>query len=75
MPADVKVEESNTIWTCNDCRNISSLIDVYQLLKTPNFAVQTSLMLQFLWHDLTSNYDIIGPYSGLETVKMYCSGV
>ena len=42
--------------------NISSLVNVYQLLHTPKAAAQTSYTLQFLWHDLISSYDIIGPY-------------
>ena len=42
--------------------DMSSLIDVYQLLQKPQVAAQTNHILQFLWHDLTSNYDIIGPY-------------
>ena len=64
---------------------MSSLIDVYQLLKKPHFAAQTSYILQFLWRDLTSNYDIIGPYftcaesvdskfivaSMLDTIKLF----
>ena len=42
--------------------DMSSLIDVYQLLQKPQVAAQTNYILQFLWRDLTSNYDIIGPY-------------
>ena len=42
--------------------NLSSLTDVYQLLQTPQTAAQTSYILQFLWRDLTSGYDIVGPY-------------
>ena len=37
-------------------KDLSSLTDVYQLLQTP---AQTS---QLLWRDLTSGYDIVGPY-------------
>ena len=40
----------------------SSLTDIYQLLQTPKTAAQTSYILQFLWRDLTSSYDIVGPY-------------
>ena len=39
----------------------SSLSDVYQVLDS-NLAQQTSYILQFLWRDLTSDFDIIGPY-------------
>lgn len=42
--------------------DMSSLIDVYQLLQKPKVAAQTCYILQFLWHDLTSNHDIIDPY-------------
>lgn len=40
---------------------LSSLADVYQLLEG-DIAQQTSYILQFLWRDLTSDFDIIGPY-------------
>ena len=43
-------------------KNLSSLTDIYQLLQTPQIAAQTSNILQFLWHDLTSEYDIVGLY-------------
>ena len=42
--------------------NQSSLADIYQLLDGDRAAQQTSYILQFLWRDLTSDYDIIGPY-------------
>ena len=42
--------------------DMSSLTDVYKLLQEPQVAAQTKYILQFLWRDLTSNYDIIGPY-------------
>lgn len=38
-----------------------SLADVYQMFDGEN-AKQTSYILQFLWRDLTSNFDIVGPY-------------
>jgi len=41
---------------------MSSLVDVYEFLQTPKAAAQTSYILQFLWHDLTSSYDTVGPY-------------
>ena len=37
-----------------------SLADVYQLFD--DAVKQTSYILQFLWRDLTSKYDIVGPY-------------
>lgn len=39
----------------------ASLHDIYQFLSDAN-AQQTSYILQFLWRDLTSSFDIIGPY-------------
>lgn len=38
-----------------------SLHDVYEELKAPN-TVKTSYIMQFLWRDLTSDFDVIGPY-------------
>ena len=43
-------------------KDMSSLADVYQFLQAPQSAAQTSYILQFLWRDLTSPYDIVGPY-------------
>jgi hypothetical protein len=39
----------------------SSLADIYQMLDDTEVK-QTSYILQFLWRDLTGDYDIIGPY-------------
>ena len=38
-----------------------SLHDVYEELKAPK-AVKASYIMQFLWRDLTSDFDVIGPY-------------
>ena len=38
-----------------------SLADLYQMFNGEN-AKQTLYNLQFLWRDLTSNFDIVGPY-------------
>ena len=43
-------------------KDLSSLTDIYQLLQTPQTAAQASYILQFLWRNLTSSYDIVGPY-------------
>ena len=40
----------------------ASLHDVYQLFDSEKEAEQTSYIMQFLWRDLTSSYDIVGPY-------------
>ncbi len=41
--------------------DLSSLSDIYQTTDE-SCANQTSYVLQFLWRDLTSDFDIIGPY-------------
>ena len=43
-------------------KDMSSLTDIYQLLQNPKSTAQTSYILQFLWSDLTSSYNIVGPY-------------
>jgi len=43
-------------------KDIASLNDIYRVLKEPDSPGQTSYILQFLWRDLTSSYDIVGPY-------------
>ena len=40
---------------------LESLSDIYQAVDG-NLAQQTSYILQFLWRDLSSHFDIIGPY-------------
>ena len=42
--------------------DLSSLKDIYQVLLDPVTNIQTSYILQFLWRDLTSSYDVVGPY-------------
>ena len=44
-----------------DHHYMCSLADVYQCLESDK-ASQTSYILQFLWRDLTSSFDIVGPY-------------
>ena len=39
----------------------ASLHDIYQFLSEDK-DLQTSYILQFLWRDLTSSFDIVGPY-------------
>ena len=43
-------------------KDMSSLNDIYRVLKEPDSPGQTSYILQFLWRDLTSSYDIVGPF-------------
>ena len=46
----------------------ASLHDVYQLFDKDKAADQTAYIMQFLWRDLTSSYDIVGPfYTNSET--------
>ena len=40
----------------------ASLHDVYQMLDGSETTQQTSYILQFLWRDLTSSFDIVGSY-------------
>lgn len=49
--------------------DLSSLHDVYAMLDNEQ-PQQASYMLQFVWRDLTSSFDIIGPYySSSESLK------
>ena len=43
-------------------KNLSSLNDIYSVLQSSECKKQTSYILQFLWRDLTSEFDIVGPY-------------
>ena len=43
-------------------KELASLNDIYQLLKDPEAVQQTSYILQCLWCDLSSEFDIVGPY-------------
>ena len=66
-------------------KDLASLNDLYTLLHSSDTGKQTLYVLQFLWRDLTSQFDIVGPYftsSGsvdgkfvlacvLETVKLF----
>lgn len=48
-----------------------SLHDVYQGLSDDEKCQKTSYIIQFLWRDLSSSFDVVGPYytcpSSLET--------
>ena len=41
---------------------MSSLSDIYQLIDEDSATRQTSYILQTLWRDLTSSFDVVGPY-------------
>ena len=42
--------------------DMSCLHDVYQALDPDSLTKSTTYMLQFLWRDLTSRFDAVGPY-------------
>ena len=56
----------------------AALHDVFQLFDKNHCTKQTSYNLQFLWRDLTSSFDIVGPYYTIEETmpaKVICSCV
>ena len=70
MVDEVKVI-SSLIWNCQDHQIIglamtekdqASLHDVFRYFSDGHRTQQTSYILQFLWRDLTSSFDIVGPY-------------
>ena len=42
--------------------DLKSLHDVYDSLDTDEKCQKTSYVIQFLWRDLSSDFDAIGPY-------------
>lgn len=44
---------------------IASLHDVYEYLDTEELDKKATYILQFIWRDLTSDFDIVGPYLAL----------
>ena len=42
--------------------DMSSLHDIYMAYDEDTKTEQTTYVLQFLWRDLTSKFDIVGPY-------------
>ncbi len=42
--------------------NFASLHDVYEGLDTNERCQKTSYVIQFLWRDLSSDFDVTGPY-------------
>ena len=42
--------------------DLKSLHDVYEGLNVEEECQKTTYILQFLWRDLTSSYDVFGPY-------------
>jgi hypothetical protein len=52
-----------------------SLYDVYEGLQEDDKCQKTAYILQFLWRDLSSDFDIVGPYfncsSSIETLSFH----
>ena len=46
--------------------NQASMHDVFQLFDKDHCVKQASYMLQFLWRDVTTSFDIVGPYFSSE---------
>ena len=42
--------------------DMKSLHDIYEGLVNDEMCQKTIYILQFLWRDLTSNFDVLGPY-------------
>ena len=42
--------------------DMSCLLDVYRIIEKDNKTRNTDQILQFLWRDLTSAFDVVGPY-------------
>ena len=56
----------------------AALHDVFQFFDKNHCTKQTSYNLQFLWRDLTSSFDTVGPYYTIEETmpaKVICSCV
>lgn len=55
---------------------LCTLHDIYRMLDDTARTKQTTYVLQFMWRDVSSEFDIIGPYftsaDGLET-KFLCA--
>ena len=45
-----------------DAEDQTYLHDIYELFHKEKAVEQTAYIMQFLWRDLTSSYDIGGPY-------------
>lgn len=43
-------------------KDMSSLQDIYTSLSSEQEPQQATYMLQFLWRNLTSKFDVMGPY-------------
>ena len=66
--------QSKIVWNSADSKIIgyamsssdfASLHDVYEGLDEEECCQPTSYMMQFLWRDLSSDFDVVGPYFSL----------
>ena len=48
--------------------DMASLQDIYQFIDPESHTKQTSYIMQFLWRDLTSPFDVVGPYYNSSSV-------
>lgn len=64
IKTDVELKEQKDNWLGHESWWMSSLHDAYLLVDEVTAGEQTRYIyiLQFLWRDLTSSFDIIGPY-------------
>ena len=53
---------SSIIGFAMSSEDFASLHDVYQSLETDEKCQNTTYVVQFLWRDLSSDFDVIGPY-------------
>ena len=61
------LESSGTVqilpsWALLSSDDFSSLYDVYDGLHVNENCRKTTYIMQFLWRDLTSDFDVKGPY-------------
>jgi hypothetical protein len=78
---EVKVQ-SRVIWNSSNSAIVGfamssddfiSLHDVYEGLQEDEKCQKTAYILQFLWRDLSSNFDIMGPYfTCASSIEMHC---
>lgn len=47
--------------------DMKSLHDIYEALDEDESCQKTTYILQFLWRDLSSDYDVVGPYFTLSS--------
>jgi hypothetical protein len=66
------------IWVVMEEGEYTSLVDIYEDLKTVSDVPKPKeYFLQFLWRDLTSNFDVIGPHYSSDTTmdSVFCLNI